>query len=646
MDESRLLLVPLPRRVERQVGQFRWKSGAQVVLYPPDIQSLLGVAVRLCDAVAAEAAVAVQVAVGEIGDRDDVAATLAIDAQAVKEEQGYVLDIDDERVSIVGHDAAGVFYGVCTLGQLLRQFGAEIPCLLIRDYPDFPARGVMLDISRCKVPTLETLMNLVDMLAGFKINQFQLYTEHTFAYREHREAWANASPITGQEILELDAYCRERFVELVPNQNSFGHLHAWLTHPKYRHLAECPEGCEFPWGGHSSGPFSLNPTDPESLDLLRSMYDDLLPHFSSGLFNVGCDETWDLGQGQSKPACEERGVNRVYLGFLLQIHQLVRERGRRMMFWGDIILHEPELIPELPKDAIALEWGYEHDHAFADRCSKFADAGIPFYVCPGTSSWNAVVGRTDNAMGNLRSAAENGLKYGAIGYLNTNWGDNDHWQYQPTAYLGYVYGAAVSWAFEANAGIDLPSALSMHVFGDATETMGRLVFDLGNVYKVYERVTGRRVHNANFLVRVLYQPVEELSAQGVDWKTVNAEVFREARQEIEAAMALLPQTRMGCPDAALVRREYENAARLLLHACALGVFKVGLATLPPTSSVGQRSVLARQASALAEDMRAILDEHRALWLARNRVSGLEKGSAAHFRGMIDAYWRIAQEMQG
>jgi hypothetical protein len=516
--------------------------------------------------------------------------------------------------------------------------------LAISDYPDFSARGLMLDISRCKVPTLESLMRLVDLLAGLKINQLQLYTEHTFAYREHPEVWADASPVTGQDILELDAYCRERFVELVPNQNSFGHLRPWLSHPSYKHLAECPDGFEYPWGGRSDGPFSLNPTDPGSLELVRSMYDELLPYFSNGLFNVGCDETWDLGAGRSKKVCEERGVNRVYLDFLLQVYELVRQRGRQMMFWGDIILHEPELIPELPKDAIALEWGYEYDHDFDGRCAKFAAAGVPFYVCPGTASWNAVVGRTDNAMGNLRNAAENGLKHGAIGYLNTDWGDNGHWQYQPTAYLGYVYGAAVSWAFEANAGIDLPSALSLHVFGDPTGTMGRLVFDLGNVYKVYERATGGRIHNANFLVRVLYQPVEELTAYGVDWKDVDAGVFREAREEIDEAMALLPEARMSCSDAALIRREYENAVRLLRHACALGELKVGLATLQPTS-VGQKAMLSRQADDLADDMRAILAKHRALWLARNRVGGLEEGSGSHLQGMIDTYRRIALEMQ-
>ena len=81
-----------------------------------------------------------------------------------------------------------------------------------------------------------------------------------------------------------------------------------------------------------------------------------------------------------------------------------------MMFWGDIILHKPELIPELPKDVIALNWGYDADHPFDRGREAFRDAGVPFYVCPGTSSWITLAGRTDNAIANLRDAATNGLQ--------------------------------------------------------------------------------------------------------------------------------------------------------------------------------------------------------------------------------------------
>ena len=638
MDDSRLLLVPMPREVVRRPGEFHFFDGAQLVLYPAHVQDLLGGARRLRDAISTYGGMQAQVVIGEIGNRDAIAVTMAINPRRVHHEQGYTLDITPQGISIVGHDAPGVFYGVCTLNQLLRQFGGVVPCMSVNDHPDFAVRGVMLDISRCKVPTMDTLKELIDMLAGFKVNQFQLYIEHTFAYREHREVWADASPITGEEVLELDAYCRERFVELVPNQNSLGHLATWLSHPKYKHLAEAPDGFEWPWGGRSEGPFSLNPTDPRSLDFLRSLYDDLLPYFSSKLFNVGCDETFDLGTGRSKEVCAERGVHRVYLDFLLKIYELVKERGRTMMFWGDIILHEPSLIPELPKDLIALEWGYEFDHPFDEHCAQFAEAGVPFYVCPGTSSWNALVGRTDNAMGNLRNAAESGLKHGAIGYLNTDWGDNGHWQYQPTSYLGYVYGAAVSWALAANAGIDLPAVLSLHAFDDPTGTMGRLAFDLGNVYKVYERLTSRRVHNANFLVRLLYAPVGDLNPRFI---TLDLDAFREAKREIDAAMALLPQARLRGPDGELIRREYENAARLLRHACALGEFKVRLSKV---ESETEKATLAGRADELADDMREILAEHRELWLARNRVGGLEQGSGKHFEKMIAEYRAIAKEM--
>ncbi len=256
-----------------------------------------------------------------------------------------------------------MFYAVCTLIQLLgirdqeaggrRQESTPIsnlqsptsslPALRISDWPDFPNRGVMLDISRDRVPTMQTLLELVDLLASWKINQLQLYTEHTFAYRNHPEVWADASPMTGEEILALDAYCRERFIELVPNQNSFGHMTRWLTHDRYRPLAEAPDGCDTRWG-HYDYPFSLCPIDPGSIELVRSIFDELLPHFTSRQFNVGCDETIDLGQVRSKEAVEKLGAGRVYLDFLLKIYREVRARGRTMQFWGDIIMEHPELV--------------------------------------------------------------------------------------------------------------------------------------------------------------------------------------------------------------------------------------------------------------------------------------------------------------
>ena len=134
--------------------------------------------------------------------------------------EGYLLTITPIGIEIVFRETGGLRAAAATLRQLLRQYGRHLPCLKIRDWPDFARRGVMLDISRGRVPKLETLLDLVEHLADFKINELQLYTEHTFAYRKYKSVWQSWGALTGKEIRRLDAHCRELGIDLVPNQNS------------------------------------------------------------------------------------------------------------------------------------------------------------------------------------------------------------------------------------------------------------------------------------------------------------------------------------------------------------------------------------------------------------------------------------------
>ena len=290
--------------------------------------------------------------------------------------------------------------------------------------------GYQLDVSRSKVPTMPTLRRIVDTIAALGYSQFQLYTEHTFAYARHETVWREASPMTADEIRALDAYCAAKGVELVPNQNSFGHLEQWLRHPEYNDLAEMPCGGAVyrPWGDYvAKWPMAICPTDPRSVTFLAGLYDELFPCFRSTYVNVGCDETlelWDAEcKGRSAAAIRARGAERVYLDFLLKIHRLCAERGHTMMFWGDIILHHPELIPELPEDVICLNWGYEADHPFARQTAAFREAKRKFYVCPGTSAWGSLSGRVNNMIANIDNAVTNGLANGMSGLLLADWGD-------------------------------------------------------------------------------------------------------------------------------------------------------------------------------------------------------------------------------
>ncbi|MBI3948059.1 MAG: family 20 glycosylhydrolase [Armatimonadetes bacterium] len=619
MDE--LVLLPRPQRLVSLDGTFRPAPGRFLLLKgvpPGDL--------RYAGRVAQEAlaGIGARWELTASGHGDQIGAVIAVDPAQVARPEGYVLTIGPERVRIVAHDLAGARHAAMTLRQVARQSQDALPCLRIEDWPDFPHRGVMLDVTRNKVPTMETLYAVVEMLAEWKVNQLQLYTECAFAYREHREVWEGASPMTGEEILALDAHCRERGIELVPNQNSFGHLARWLRLPRYQHLAEAPEGFDYPWGGRHEGAFSLNPLDPGSLALLAGLYDELLPHFSSRQFNVGLDETFDLGKGRSRQACEERGVGRVYLEFLQKIHGLVQRHGRTMQFWGDIVMRHPELIPELPGDLVALEWGYEAGHPFARDGERFAQAGVPFYVCPGTSTWVSIAGRTENAIGNLRNAAENGRACGAIGFLNTDWGDMGHWQHLPVSFLGYAYGAALSWAVDANRDLDLPAALDRHAFRDAAGVMGRLAYDLGNAY----RECGVMIGNASALNSLLVAPPVSLTEGRLAGITV--EGLERTLAYVDQVMAPLDGARMVRPNAVQVQAEYRNTAAFLRHACRRGIARLQA----EGRAIGNIPGEAR--ATLAADLEGVIAEFRRLWLLRNRPGGLEE-SAGRLEALLRLY---------
>jgi hypothetical protein len=597
-----MILLPAPRRLEFTAGAFALPRRAHIQLLSTPIDLLP--AARVIQK-AFEDHMSLHYPIVVAGPSADVAIDLLLSSQ-MPHSQGYEIEIEPHGIHMTAASPEGAFYAAQTLAQILRQHpDSPLPCLQIEDRPDFRARGVMLDVSRDKVPTMATLFDLVDHFAALKINQLQLYTEHTFAYRSHPDVWAQASPLTGQEILELDQYCREHFIELVPNQNSFGHMERWLKLPGYIDLAECPDGFTFPWGFRHPGGFTLNPLDPRSIALVEGLYDELLPHFTSPLFNVGCDETFDLGLGKSKSECDRLGKGRVYLDFVKKIHALLQNHQRIMMFWGDIILRHPELIPELPRDVVALEWGYEAGHPFDDHLAKFDAAGIPVFVCPGTSSWCSFTGRTDNALANLREAAESGIRNNAAGYLITDWGDWGHHQPLSISYLGYAAGAAYGWSFQANKDLDIAAALDAHVFLDRAGVMGRLAHDLGNVY---QQARQPLANGSRFFWALLGGEQRRNLYQDV-----TAAEYQAGQAAISPIISQLSNARMSRPDAGLIAEEFQFAADLLTHACEHG-----------------RHLLDRgapDAQKLSSNLRGLTAEHRRIWRARNRPGGLSDSAA-------------------
>jgi hypothetical protein len=355
------------------------------------------------------------------------------------------LVISPTAIDITAGDATGLLYALQTLRQLWTADSSSLPCLTLTDGPALPVRGFMLDVSRGKVPTMAELLRLVEGLHALRANQLQLYVEHTFAWPGHEDAWRDASPLTAAQIRTLDDACASVGIELVPNLNTFGHMERWLRHPRYRALAECPEGWIHPLTGQfKEFPGTLRP-DQASLDFVDRLLADYLPCFRSRQVNIGGDEPWELGQGFSKGSVAERGKHRVYLDHLRKLCALSTARDHTPQFWGDILLEDLALAQEAPADAVPVVWGYDAGHPFDAQCGRLRELARTYLVAPGTSTWQSFTGRLDNALTNQREAITAAVTQGARGVLLTSWGDNGNHQPWPTNWPAMVAGLTQAW---------------------------------------------------------------------------------------------------------------------------------------------------------------------------------------------------------
>jgi hypothetical protein len=536
--------------------------------------------------------------------------------------QGFELRVDAGGVRIRHADEAGRRYAEATLESLRRQAGARLAALRIRDWPDFPVRGVLLDVSRDRVPTRETLERLVGLLGLLRLNQLQLYTEHTFAYRDHEAVWSEASPITPDDVRWLDGLCREHGVELVANQNCFGHMGRWLRHPGYRQRAERPEGFELP--GIGRRPASVLAPTAENARFALALVRELAAHFGSRRVNIGCDETFELGQGVSRAEVARKGRGRVYLDHLLRLMRPLQAEGHEVLFWGDVVLEHPELVPELPReDTVALAWHYEAPldpadvpevawptlqrlgfaaeklRGFSAQVEPFERCGLPYWVCPGTSTWNSLVGRLGNARGNLLDAAEAGLAHGACGYLITDWGDNGHLQPPSVSFAPLVYGAGVSWGVERNAALEIAPVLDALVFEDDAAELGAVLEELGAAWAG----TGRLGINGSPLQGALLgsSPLHSLGR-------IDGDGTRAVIASLEGALDRLGRARPRCVDGDVVLRELAQAIRLARH----GAWRL----------LREAGLVCPSKPALRRDLADAIEGQRASWLERSRPGGL------------------------
>ncbi len=389
--------------------------------------------------------------------------------------QAYRLTVRHGRASIESSDAAGAFYAAMTLAQLpVRSEGDwSVPCVRIEDRPALQWRVLSDDVSRGPLPTMHYFEERIRTIAAFKMNGYSPYMEHVFVSPTDPLP-APLDGVTPAQLHELAEYAARFHVALVPEQQSFAHMHNTLRLERYAGAAELPHG------------FLLVPNAPLSMEYLsRIVAQELAAVGRPPFFHIGSDETATLGLGSTQSYVAARGRSNVYAEHIVAMNRLVASSGARLMLWDDGIENDPGIMKLIPSNAVIVNWHYGAEPSFDRYIQTIARGGLQQMVAPGASNWNEIFPAIDTALVNERRFINEGKAAHVLGLFQTVWHDDGETLYEATWYP-VIYAATAAWergdVEPERFAADFPSAF----FGVDDDVYGADVASLGQTTRLLE----------------------------------------------------------------------------------------------------------------------------------------------------------------
>ena len=541
--------------------------------------------------------------------------------------EDYALEIGPEAVAAGAPGQAGLLYAAQTLCQLVRanRRANGVPCLTIRDWPSLRWRCFQDDLTRGPSSTLETLKSRVSIGAGLKMNLFTYYMEYQYAFRKHPKIGPQDGSLTPEDLGALVAYAQPLHVDILGNQQSFGHFERILQHPEYAAMRE-------------NGSV-LCPVKEETYQLLDDLYGEVCPLLPFEMFNVCCDETWGLGSGPSKALAQQIGVGGVYVRHIRRVHDLLKEKHRkRMMMWGDIILQHADKLGEIPKDTVMLTWGYDAQPSFENQIVPFARSGYEFFVCPGISNWSRILPDFGVATVNIRNFVRDGVKHGAIGMLNTAWEDDGE-ALKGYDWHGYAWGAECAWNASATSPEDFNRRVGAVLFGEREDRFGRAIELLAQTHRLagMEGANNGRFWRDDFSPRLGPSATRASAERLLKLVQPALEHLEACRKEAAVNAELLDSFLCGARRLELIGRRMLDgleAAQTYAQACEAADPKAARLLV---GEVEQRVRATRDAH------EALGREFKRIWLAESRPYALD-WTLGRYASAVARYDKLAQRL--
>jgi len=304
--------------------------------------------------------------------KDNNAIRLLLDDSFKNKTTGaYVLEVNEEGVTIVSATAQGLFYGVQSFRQLagLNESSKTIPGILIHDEPRFPWRAFMLDEGRYFKGKSQVL-KLLDEMARLKMNIFHWHLVDDQGWRIEIKKYPLLteigsvrpttqvgplkwkSPIQSgekhegfyrqDEIREIVEYADDLFITVMPEIEMPGHSTAAIA--AYPWLGSFGQNIEIPIT-FGVGLDVYNVTDPKVYNFLTGVLDEVIALFPSKVIHIGGDEVkYDHWKNSEKiqQYMQDKGLATpadLQIFFTNQISQYIESKGRRMMGWNEIMGH-------------------------------------------------------------------------------------------------------------------------------------------------------------------------------------------------------------------------------------------------------------------------------------------------------------------